>query len=569
MNDTHQYFDELVRKRLEALPNPTPPSGGWSALQRELDEDADMVLRNALTGLAAGTSPTGWEALERKLDPQTTADQQLADRLNGLKPAPPTGWETLVARMDRENDEAIDAIVTDGLARTAPTVTSGWAALAARLELIGWRRSTVAAWKLTEGCLLLSLLLLFVRFGPSTPSNPTFAELAEGFPLPLQAELNSPETKTTNEQKPPQEALVADLTKSPELFTATVNKPQPTASPSQITPRSNANTVVQSVPPLPVSNDVSLLTVSSQPELETAAPSSREDVYLPENVATLAIDELNTRLYPPSPALILPKQDNTEPIYYYLNGFVSPIYLNQVITPATEILEIDITGGRRITYGKSAGLMLDVMHGKNGLQFGFIYNRRSYIPTALKYWQEDEHVPTALAYDGGYNRFVFDALEIQFNYKRTILETEKWRLSGKIGMGINLVAYADFDDQERFVSEFNDFHEWVYSQSTQTAQPFAPPEGARSGPGDTQEGDQLTEPAAGFLEGGGVFDNSSLYFNGGIVVERLINQRWSVYVAPSFGRALFLRKDEGIGPYKDRINPAGLRFGSRYHFGGK
>ena len=92
MNDTHQHFDELVRKRLQALPPPTPLPGGWDALQRELDEDADMVLRNALTGLAAGTSPTGWEALERKLDPQTPASQQLADRLNGLKPAPPPGW---------------------------------------------------------------------------------------------------------------------------------------------------------------------------------------------------------------------------------------------------------------------------------------------------------------------------------------------------------------------------------------------------------------------------------------------------------------------------------------------
>jgi hypothetical protein len=570
MNKNHQHIDALVRQRLQALPPATPPPGGWAALQRELDGDADLLLRGALTGLAAGTAPVGWEVLERKMDPQASADRELAERFNGLESTPPSGWPALAARLDRENGEAVDAIVTDGLARTAPAVSSGWAALAARLELVGWRRSTVAAWKLTECCLLLSLLLLFLRFGPTTPSNPTFAELTQGFPIPLNAVGLRPGAITAT---PVRETEV--VTATPSEAKESVFLPAATAQAENSTSsgKTNARIIAQagssagavSLLPAPELKEFSVRSAITAPDggLAEAYPL-RPEVYPPAYLATLNIGKLANSLYPPSPALTLPRQHEAEPIYYYLNAFISPVDLNQVITPETEILEFDISSDRRITYGKSAGLMLDVVQGNSGLQLGFVYSRRSYIPTALKWWREDEFAPTELAYQGGYTRFIYDALELQFNYKRTLVETDKWRFSGQIGMGVNMVAYADFDDQERFVREFNDFLEWASNQ------PVSPEEqgGARSG-GSAADLKQLKKPASGFLEGGGVFDNSSLYVNGGIVIERLISQRWSVYLAPTIGRAVYLRENQGIGPYKDRINPAGLHLGSRYHFGGK
>jgi hypothetical protein len=75
-------------------------------------------------------------------------------------------------------------------------------------------------------------------------------------------------------------------------------------------------------------------------------------------------------------------------------------------------------------------------------------------------------------------------------------------------------------------------------------------------------------PEKGWLEGGSIFANSSFYLGGGLVVERLMTPRWSLYLSPSFGRVIYLNESRGIGPTNDRIHSGSLRMGSRYLFGG-
>ena len=53
----------------------------------------------------------------------------------------------------------------DQLHRVPTPAPTGWAALAARLELIRERRGRIVAGKVTELALMASLVLLFVRFG--------------------------------------------------------------------------------------------------------------------------------------------------------------------------------------------------------------------------------------------------------------------------------------------------------------------------------------------------------------------------------------------------------------------
>ena len=151
MKETYAHIDELVRDRLNELPLAAAPVIGWDALERSLDASEDAHLRHTLTGLAATEAATGWQVLESKLDQRTLMDVQLANQLNQLKPTVAVGsWGVLAARLDGEPNAAVDAIVSDGLARTTLVSSSGCASLPARPALIRWRPRTFSAWTDTQ-----------------------------------------------------------------------------------------------------------------------------------------------------------------------------------------------------------------------------------------------------------------------------------------------------------------------------------------------------------------------------------------------------------------------------------
>jgi hypothetical protein len=542
MNKSTKHTDALLRQRLlEELPQASPSEAGWDVLSDRMDADGDLGLQAALMGLSVTSPALGWQALERKLDPISQADTNLAEKLNSLQPmATAAGWIALETRLEQENEKAVDAIVADGIARSGVGVTSGWAALAARLELIGWRRGVVGAWKITEASLLLSMLLLVVRFGPTTekPSLP-IAQAENGSPLPM-ANVEVVPTTLSEELLPVENSSTQLNPETAVSIPAKNNRVR--ADFSLVLPTALAITRIGQVDPQP----------------EDMGP--QQSVVIPVTIPALEIKQLNKAVYLPSPVLSLPKIEDAEPIHYYVNAFVSPFDINRVVTPATAIGEFDISGDRRFTYGSSVGLLIDVNQGKNGLQFGATYSRRSYIPTALKWYLQDEF--TAFEPIKGYQRFNFENISFEFNYKRTLLTTNNWRVSGRMGMSLSVIARSSFDGQDEVVEGFNNFEERVGNL----------PNGQRSGgdrPTDFSGKRKLQNPPNGWLEGGSILANSSFYLGGGVIVERLMNPRWSLYVSPSIGRVIYLKEDQGIGPYNDRIHLGSLRFGSRYRFGGK
>ncbi|MEM9930630.1 MAG: hypothetical protein AAF840_12470, partial [Bacteroidota bacterium] len=525
MNESTKNLDALLRRRLQQeLPLATPPPGGWVALKRELDADVDLQLQAALTGLA-GAPPTGWQALEQKLDPPSPQDMALADKLNRLQPVPATeGWDRLVARMDAENEEKVDAIVSTGLAQAGTGTTSGWAALAARLELIGWRRGVVSAWKIMEGALLLSFLLLLLRFGPTSnfpllPNQP--AEPLATLTVPEVEEITEIPAKTVVEvvglRSQPQfapQALVIKVADNTKSATEHLVERQPTE-------------VAETTKEIPAA----------------VIPPSRAVV----PVGTLPIEKLVKEISLPSPVLHLPKVQKGDPVHYYVNAFVSPFDFNEVVTPTTPTRDLVIDADRRFTQGGSLGLLFDVQQGKNALQVGAIYSRRSYIPTALKWFLQDEYEHTPIEPVKGYSRFRYQNVTFDFNYKRTLLEKTNWRMSARVGMSLSVIAFSAFEGREDVVDAFNAQtqrrRDLDNSSAVQGGGRSPGPEGGYSGL------HQITNPPNGWLEGGSILTNSSFYLGGGLVMERLLDTRWSIYVSPSFGRVIYLKPDQGIGPY--------------------
>ncbi|MBC6996826.1 hypothetical protein QWY85_03985 [Neolewinella lacunae] len=547
MTSRNQDFDALVRQQLKQLPD-LPPSGpGWQRLAGELD--ADDYLRRALTGPAlASNEATGWASLERKLDVFAASDSQLAAGLDGLRPAvAPGSWDLLAARLDEADEVKIDALLADRLARNTATGSRGWAALAARLELIGQRRELVAAWKITEFSLLLSLLLLFLRFGglPDGAGQPVPAlaaaqDIASVAPavglLPTLAAAPVPERPQALTGNSPE---LPKLKPGPGLPDATVpTAVRPEASSAPLFPDANEQTTARDVP-----------APAAEPLLADVSP-----------LATLEYGAQRSLMLP-SPALRLPAQPRATPIRYYLNVFFSPVDFNQVVTPATQFGDFDVDSDSRLARGTTAGLLLDATSGKNGLQIGVIYSRRAYIPTALKwYLQEDYPLIEPVK---GYSRFIHHSIIFPFNYQRTLRESTDWRLTAQVGMSMSVIANSTFyipEGGQDLVEAFN---------STTGRFDVDPPEADGKRSPSYQSSRKLTDPEPGWLEGGSMLTNASFYLGGGITIERTLSPRWSIYAAPTFGRVIYLDAERGIGPYNDRIHTTNVRLGSRYLFGHK
>lgn len=509
MSDKQQTLDQILRQKLEELPTPDPQPVAWDRLSASLDNPSDAAIAAALNGLTPPVPTGGWDAMREKLD----------DALG------------------RE----VDAIVSRHLAQEAGRV-SGWAALAARLELISHRRQLIGAWKVTEVCLLASLLLLLLRFGPAQEANSgPLAESNTGFPM---------EAVTGNETPAEVKAEVQDLPTTPEPSTAfgTADVLEPEA----MLP---AERVVLSARPS-VRSSSTVDPITGPHYLAAAGPSA---LRLPSP----ALDGLSGPRYAakwgatlPSPILELPKIDNSIPVRYHLNLFVSPLELNEVITPQSAVGSGDIIGRNELTNSVSVGALLDISKGNDGIQVGAVYGIHGYTPTALA-------LPNCAVLEDcpeGFNRFIYHSVNFSFSYERSLLNSKNWRIAPRAGMAMSVITQSEF--KQTLHSEEN------LPEALAAPAPPRPTPG-RSRELNTIQPSELLDPEAGWFEGGSLLSNSSFYLQAGLTIERSFTPRFSVYVSPSYDRVIYLRESQGVGPYNDRIHRASLRLGSRFLLSGK
>ena len=555
-----ELTDALLRQRLSQAAPPPPPADGWQRLDARLNADPDIVLRESLTGLSPAVA-SNWDALERELDGNAAGDSVVADKLNALQPLPAAGaWAAFADKMDARNAEVVDVIVGDQLSRAGAGAVSGWSALAARLELIRDRRQRIYAGAVIELSLMLSLLLLLVRFGPTQPPNASPGPLAAGFPMAT-VEVGNMATKST-----PLNGVEASLLANGSLAVKGGNA-------------QNASGQLDMAVSL-VAERVSFSGLASESHVQGISPDRPETADSP-----VTIDEVKTyqptpasQLLPtepvvpesqlaanlPQPALRLaPVTKEKLPTILYAHAFLSPVDANQVITRTLPVNNFDVTADNRVTQGHSAGMLLDLMQGGFGVQLGVVYSRISYIPSALKYYLEEEY-PLVEA-PRGYSRFVFRKLTLPFSFNQVISQSDNWRWTARATMSVSIAGTTNFNISE----EDRDYIE-VFNREVDNGQLPTTAADASGRSSDARVWYKLIDPAPGAFQGGSLFDNANFYVGGGIMLERLLGPRSSVYVNPSFGRVIYLnpdREDSGTGPYQDKIHTGQLRFGARYRLG--
>jgi hypothetical protein len=415
-----------------------------------------------------------------------------------------------------EETTATDALLSQRLAEAEPAVVSGWALLAARLELIGQRREMISCVKVTEAALLLSALLLFFRLPEAPQADSPLARLTSPFPVAL----------PHGPSAPVDHSPVASMISASEAIA-----PRP----------EGARVAVTLIPSLPAPP------IPTKPEL----PVVRRGAFGPVAVSGQGVTLFSTSV---RPLLRLPGIQPPQPIRYYLNLFVSPLDVNQVVTLANP--NLGINDRIDLSTGFSVGALVDIEQGDNALQTGLIYGYRSYIPAEiLQLNDRGTQDPDREAIR--YGRLKYRTASFPLNYYRTFRTTEKWRISGGLGASMNVILSAEFQlgegvTQKDLVRELNTFRE--------TAREEGLPK-SLNGIGATN---RFINPTVGILDGGGFLDNSSLYLGGSLRVERLVSDRWSLYFSPTFTRLFTVRdNDGGKGPLADRIHNTMLRAGAR------
>ena len=494
MKQEHHPLDDLIRQRINSL----PPADvrGWEQLQSRLDEQQDDAAIAAKLATLTPAAPTGsWDAFAEKLDAAEAADHR-----------------------------ALDAAVVRGLERAAPGSVSGWSALAARLELIGKRREMVACLKITEGALLLSFLLLLARFGDSGYRNAT---------API-AGATQPSTASSFGQPPapPAAGDGAALAPKPGANPAATE----VARPAEITyARPGAATS-----PLPAA-DLAPLSVP-RPELSLRP-------------ATAPVEALESTALSPLPAgrfggTPTPLVSRGEPVRYYLNAFVSPVDLNEVVTQQNKVLGINEQ--RFLTTGYSAGALLEATQSGNALQFGLIYGNRSYVPAKIRLFSVDP-ASGAAEDEIAYSQLSYQTVSIPLNYERELVTRDRWRLSAGFGMAMNVVLESHVSLPADIT--LDDLNRMIQDRAAEVGAGRSKAEGSVK---------EILDPTRGYFDGGGLLENSSLYLSGNFRIERIVNNRWSFYFSPTIGKLVTVREgDGGRGPLEDRIHNTMLRLGTR------
>jgi hypothetical protein len=419
--------------------------------------------------------------------------------------------------MDGEADPvgATDAVLTQKLAEAEPAVVSGWALLAARLELIGRRREMVGCIKISEAALLLSALLLFFRHSITDATTDPLRSPQAAFPIEAPAGGELAVAAATWEKTP---APVA-------ARSVHDTKPVPRVAP------------LATLPPRPLKREVALPRVRNG----ALAPIAREDQRAYFHTSTA------------NPLLRLPELPVAVPIRYYLNLFVSPLDVNQVVTLANP--NLGISDRSSLSTGFSLGALIDIEQGRHALQTGLLYGYRSYTPGEILRLENSSQ--NSDQQDVRYGRLKYHTASVPLNYWRTLHTTNKWRISAGMGLTVNLILSAEFQLGENvtrkdLIRELDAFRR------------LASEEGSPKAFTSVGATNRFVNPSPGILDGGGTLENSSLYVGGSLRVERLLSERWSVYLSPTVTRLFTVRDDDGgKGPLTDRIHNTMLRAGAR------
>lgn len=473
-------------------------------------------------------------------------DRNVREQLENLEPRfNASSWDKLQERLDSDDAESDwDAQVAQRLGQIErPYNRASWKALAERLDIEDKRLNSIYCAKARELFLMALLLWTTTQF---LTFEPQVQHIAQQYHTPPRLDIAGAGTEVPfvvaplhSTEKPTSSALA----RAPKYKTASVNDFSATAQNNLATASLHENTATVNT-----DRNADLLPSAALSELESenAVGENLEAFVLMEAVEPISVFGLNA--VEPDDDRNLEQALRLQPVprkRFVRIGMMGSSDYNRIITPPVRV-NTDIVALDQYALGYSGGITVGFESGRWEVETGFLYTAKRYYPLQVLYV---EGSLTDGLIGGGIKQNEFDMMQVPLNFRYNFLTRNRWRIYGLLGASVHVVAQSNF-----YIADIQGFE-------TDTFRPGSN-DGGRNG--EEEERPKVLETQAiqnqGWLEGGGLLENSSLGINIGAGIERYMSPRWSLFGQPTYHHSI-LYPNKGLGPLSDRIHTMSLFMG--------
>ena len=485
-------------------------------------------------------------------------DRIIRAKLDRLEPRfKPGSWDRLAERLDAaEAAEAFDRTVgsrLDGL--HVPYRQHSWAILAARLELERRRMQAILHYKAMEVSLLL---LLFLTVWHQLPNEKITPAATHSFPiagLAIPTTTNSEEAVRAGAQTHDKTFATGEKTgATPSSDVASLYKNGQQADEKDVDGQNEMKWMahrpaVTELSPLPKVEATGIAyAANAQEQLRELQAHKADNLPHPSDafqhnttLAALASSAFTPLDYGNPDELLSYIRPSERQTFLRIGFAGSPDY-NRIITPLQPIDDGTVVSLDRYSLGYSGGITLGIEHGKWEIETGAVYAARRYqaIPTIYVSGNIRDGF-TGL----GLRDFELNTANIPLNFRYNFIVHDKWRLYAQGGASLNLILGANY-------------------YTVDQGEDAGILRNTNAGGGISS----LEKPAAlqnksltpGWLEGGSLWENATLYGDFGVGLERYMTSSWSIFAQPTYHHSFQIFND-GLGPYRDQIHNFGVSMG--------
>lgn len=490
-------------------------------------------------------------------------DRLIEDKLNQLSvPYQAKSWEQLQHRLEKEevaDDHAFDKAMHQRLADIEVSyVPKYWDILSARLEKEDELRRQFVQLKSIELGLLLLLLITFVQIFPTALDK--INQVTSN-----QSSINT--TVIPKETPPESAAALSDL--STAEASEWSNKKQHDANQASIegieikissnqriqnTDLSDATTVS-----LPASAQYVILldkkVADSQNEMISTTLEHQEMIPVSDELESdlaLLLNEQNFASIVNSIPIAKAKKHLKISMFTSVNG-------DYIFTPYDEILDQEAYSRVSTNYGGGFSVSWEWKRWEVGT--GLAYNHKEYSP-------EQVSVLFGNSVDGfnmeGLTNIELNTFQIPLQVKYDVKQTPKWHFYAASGVSLHIITQANYDVKSTMASQLNIGNSSTISKNEYQLSAFQLDRFRKYARPSSPQSDKLKEKkfADGWMSGGNFRENSYYTANIGLGVERHLDERWSVFVQPTYRQNVpFI--SGGIGPNQDQISTLEVVIGAK------
>ncbi len=465
-------------------------------------------------------------------------DQWIGDKLGNLDvPYQSSSWEQLQGRLEEEeaSDHDFDAAMRERLSDIEISYRpSYWNMLAARLEEEDALRRQFIRLKSIELGLLFLLLITFINISPTaierinkvsfdqTISNTASSAVVESVPLIAESE--------TKEK-------VAVINPLPEYASVFTSPTRPLEE--------------EALAALPVSG-----VSSAFAKAEEVSKIQKRGVDEVQDELVSATPFLLNDQHKASPSIVFPKPRTRKHLRVGMFSSLNGDYIN---TPYDEILNQAAYSRVAVNYG--GGFSVSWEWSKWEIETGLAYNHKEYSP---------EQTPVLFGNTvDGYNvegllNIELNTFQIPLQVKYDVKQTSKWHFYTASGVSLHVITQANYDVKSTMASQLNIGSSPTISKNEYQLSSFQLDRFKKYARPSEPQSDKLKKKkfADGWVSGGTFRENSYYTANIGLGIERFIDEKWSVFVQPTYRQNLpFI--NGGIGPNQDRISTLELLIGAK------